>query len=84
MGSAPTRPSRAVGHLLRTRRRALGLTLEQVSKKLVEDGHRVPVSSLSLIETGRSDPGVFRLHRLLHRAAERRLWGSRIYAHQHV
>ena len=65
MGSVPTRPSRAVGHLLRTRRRALGLTLEQVSKKLVEDGHRVPVSSLSLIETGRSDPGVFRLHRLL-------------------
>jgi tetratricopeptide (TPR) repeat protein len=36
-----------------------------VSKKLVEDGHPVPVSSLSLIETGRSDPGVFRLHRLL-------------------
>lgn len=65
MGSAPTRPSRAVGNLLRARRRALGLTLEQVSKKLVEDGHPVPVSSLSLIETGRSDPGVFRLHRLL-------------------
>jgi len=41
------------------------LTLEQVSKKLVEDGHPVPVSSLSLIETGRTDPGVFRLHRLL-------------------
>jgi len=65
MGSAPTRPSRAVGHLLRSRRRALGLTLEQVSKRLVEGGHHVPVSSLSLIETGRTDPGVFRLHRLL-------------------
>jgi len=65
VGSAPTRPSRAVGNLLRARRRALGLTLEQVSKKLVEDGHPVPVSSLSLIETGHSDPGVFRLHRLL-------------------
>jgi tetratricopeptide (TPR) repeat protein len=66
MGSVPTRPSRAVGDLLRARRRALGLTLEQVSQRLVEDGHPVPVSSLSLIETGRSDPGVFRLHRLLH------------------
>ena len=66
MGSAPKRPSRAVGDLLRARRRALGLTLEQVSRRLVEDGHHVPVSSLSLIETGRSDPGVFRLHRLLH------------------
>jgi tetratricopeptide (TPR) repeat protein len=65
MGSAPTRPSRAVADLLRSRRRALGLTLEQVSKRLVEVGHPVPVSSLSLIETGRSDPGVFRLHRLL-------------------
>jgi len=65
MGSAPTRPSRAVGNLLRSRRRALGLTLEQVSKRLVEGGHHVPVSSLSLIETGRTDPGVFRLHRLL-------------------
>jgi tetratricopeptide (TPR) repeat protein len=65
MGRAPTRRSRAVADLLRARRRALGLTLEQVSKRLVEDGHRVPVSSLSLIETGRSDPGVFRLHRLL-------------------
>lgn len=51
--------------MLRSRRRALGLTLEQVSKKLVEVGHPMPVSSLSLIETGRSDPGVFRLHRLL-------------------
>lgn len=65
MGSAPTRPSRAVADLLRSRRRALGLTLQQVSKRLVEGGHPVPVSSLSLIETGRSDPGVFRLHRLL-------------------
>ncbi len=51
--------------MLRARRRALGLTLEEVSKRLVEDGHPVPVSSLSLMETGRSDPGVFRLHRLL-------------------
>jgi len=65
MGSKPTPPSRAVGDLLRSRRRALGLTLDQVSKKLVEDGHPVPVSSLSLIEKGRSDPGVFRLHQLL-------------------
>jgi tetratricopeptide (TPR) repeat protein len=65
MGSKPTPPSRAVGDLLRSRRRALGLTLDQVSRKLVEDGHPVPVSSLSLIEMGRSDPGVFRLHQLL-------------------
>jgi tetratricopeptide (TPR) repeat protein len=65
MGSKPTPPSRAVGELLRSRRRALGLTLGQVSKKLVDGGHRVPVSSLSLIEMGRSDPGVFRLHQLL-------------------
>jgi tetratricopeptide (TPR) repeat protein len=65
MGSAPTRPSRAVADLLRSRRRALGLTLQQVSRRLVENGHPVPVSSLSLIETGRTDPGVFRLHRLL-------------------
>lgn len=65
MGSKPTPPSRAVGDLLRSRRRALGLTLDQVSKKLVKGGHPVPVSSLSLIEKGRSDPGVFRLHQLL-------------------
>jgi tetratricopeptide (TPR) repeat protein len=65
MGSKPTPPSRAVGDLLRSRRRALGLTLGDVSKKLVEGGHPVPVSSLSLIEMGRSDPGVFRLHQLL-------------------
>jgi tetratricopeptide (TPR) repeat protein len=65
MGSKPTPPSRAVGDLLRSRRRALGLTLGQVSKKLVDGGHHVPVSSLSLIEMGRSDPGVFRLHQLL-------------------
>ena len=65
MGSKPTPPSRAVGDLLRTRRRALGLTLGQVSKKLVDGGHHVPVSSLSLIEMGRSDPGIFRLHQLL-------------------
>ena len=37
----------------------------EVSRKLVEGGHPVPVSSLSLIEMGRSDPGVFRLHQLL-------------------
>src|SRR5580765_2614637 len=65
MGSKPTPPSRAVGDLLRSRRRALGLTLGQVSKKLVDGGHHVPVSSLSLIEMGRSDPGIFRLHQLL-------------------
>jgi tetratricopeptide (TPR) repeat protein len=65
MGSKPTPPSRAVGDLLRSRRRALGLTLGDVSRKLVEVGHPVPVSSLSLIEMGRSDPGVFRLHQLL-------------------
>jgi tetratricopeptide (TPR) repeat protein len=65
MGSKPTPPSRAVGDLLRSRRRALGLTLGQVSKKLVDGGHHVPVSSLSLIEKGRSDPGIFRLHQLL-------------------
>jgi len=65
MGSKPTPPSRAVGDLLRSRRRALGLTLGDVSRKLVEGGHPVPVSSLSLIEMGRSDPGVFRLHQLL-------------------
>ncbi len=65
MGSKPTPPSRAVGDLLRARRRALGLTLGDVSRKLVEGGHPMPVSSLSLIEMGRSDPGVFRLHQLL-------------------
>jgi hypothetical protein len=51
------------GELLRSRRRALGLTSARF-RRSSSMAAIVPVV-LSLIEMGRSDPGIFRLHQLL-------------------
>ncbi len=65
MGTQPVSPSRAVGQLLREKRKELGLTLEQVAARLSERGARIPPSTLAKIEKAGLDPGVRRLHHLL-------------------
>jgi tetratricopeptide (TPR) repeat protein len=66
MGRAAVRTSPALGRFLREKRRQLGLTVRAVSKELAEKGERLPESTLVRIEQGKLDPGVRRLHRLLH------------------
>lgn len=65
MGSSSIPSSAAVAKLLRQRRRALGLTLREVSDRTSGEGGRIPVSTLARIEAGHLDPGVVRLHALL-------------------
>ena len=65
MGSAALRPSPAVGRFLRSRRKELGLTLQEVSDRIAERGERFPTSTLLRVEQGKLDPGVRRLHLLL-------------------
>jgi tetratricopeptide (TPR) repeat protein len=66
MGRIALKPSIAVGRLLRQRRKELQLTLEQVSAQLFHKGHGVPISTLARVERGELDPGLPRLHQLLH------------------
>jgi transcriptional regulator with XRE-family HTH domain len=65
MGSAALRISPAVGRLLRSRRKELGLTLRDVSEQIGRKGERFPASTLVRVEQGKLDPGVRRLHLLL-------------------
>ncbi len=65
MPTAALLPSAAVGRLLRGRRRELGLTLAEVTRRLARRGERVPLSTLARVEQGKLDPGVRRLHRLV-------------------
>jgi tetratricopeptide (TPR) repeat protein len=66
MGRSALKPSIAVGRLLRQRRKELQLTLEEVSARLGRKGDRIPISTLARVERGELDPGLPRLHLLLH------------------
>jgi transcriptional regulator with XRE-family HTH domain len=61
--SIPISP--AIAQLLRDRRRSLGLTLRAVADLSRGSGDPIPHSTLARIESGRLDPGVRRLQRLL-------------------
>lgn len=65
MGTSAMRLPAAVGQLLRSRRKEMGLTLREASATLASRGERVPVSTLGRIEQGKLDPGVRRLYKLL-------------------
>lgn len=65
MATPATRPSRALGTLLRSRRHRFGWTLKETSERCAHRGDPVPISTLARIERGQLDPGVRRLHLLL-------------------
>jgi tetratricopeptide (TPR) repeat protein len=54
-----------VAHLLRKRRKELGLRLRDVERQTAEAGEVIPISTLSRIERARLDPGQTRLGLLL-------------------
>ncbi len=57
--------SGSVAGLLKVRRKQLGLTLEEVSRKSAHEGEPIPVATLVRIEAGKTDPGLRRLVLLL-------------------
>src|SRR5262249_54439529 len=64
MGRQPIVASSAVAQLLKSRRRALGLTLRDVERQSGEFGRLIPFATLAKIERGAVDPGLPRLHTL--------------------